>query len=150
MQKNGNQAMRKLMSKKWIFLFSLLLVIISCELTFDFFEFDCEDCYQEKPETGPLIIYFSFNDENDFVLYTIYRGNFEDGIVEYADTAFYGEEQIEVPVDEYYSVEARYMSGTDTIYVVDGDRFNLKQENSECDKKCYYFKGGIIDVRLKQ
>ena len=75
---------------------------------------------------------------------------FENRVEEYADTAFFKEEQIEVPVDEYYSVEAKYLSGTDTIYVVDGDQFNLKRETSECDKKCYYFKGGIIDVRLKQ
>ena len=137
-------------SGKWMFLILLVLVVISCERKFDFFEFDCEDCYQEKPESGPLIIYFSFNDENDYVLYTIFKGRFEDGIEEYADTAFFKEEQIEVPVDEYYSVEAKYVSGSDTIYVVDGDRFNLKRENSECDKKCYYFKGGIIDVRLMQ
>ncbi|MCK3682483.1 hypothetical protein [Maribellus sp. YY47] len=127
-----------------------LLLAVSCERKIELFEFNCDDCYREKPETGPLIIYFSFNHENDFVLYTIYQGNFEEGIVEYADTAFYKEEQIEVPVDEYYSVEAKYVSGADTIYVVDGDKFNLKREKNECDEKCYYFKGGIIDVRLKQ
>ncbi len=129
---------------------SFLLIVISCERKFEFFEFNCEDCYQEKPEYGPLIIYFSFNDENDFVLYTIYKGKFENRIEEYVGTAFIIEEQIEVPVNEYYSVEAKYISGTDTIYVVDGDRFDLERENSKCDKKCYYFKGGIIDVRLKE
>ena len=136
--------------KRGIFFLLLLLAVFSCERKFDFFEFDCEDCYQEKPEYGPLIIYFSIDDENDFVLYTIYKGDFEDCVVEYADTAFFKEEQIDVPVDEYYSVEARYVRGGDTIYVIDGDRFNLKRENSECDKKCYYFKGGIIDVRLRK
>ena len=62
--------MGRLMKKKWIFLISFLLAVISCERKFEFFVFDCEDCYQEKPDCGPLIIYFSFNDENDFVLYT--------------------------------------------------------------------------------
>ncbi|WP_340113295.1 hypothetical protein [Maribellus mangrovi] len=142
--------MDRLKKKKWIFLMSFLLIVISCERKFEFFEFNCEDCYQEKPEYGPLIIYFSFNDENDFVLYTIYKGKFENRIEEYVGTAFIIEEQIEVPVNEYYSVEAKYISGTDTIYVVDGDRFDLERENSKCDKKCYYFKGGIIDVRLKE
>lgn len=145
-----NQTMDRLRKRKWILAISLLLVVLSCERKFEFFEFDCEDCYQEKPDSGPLIIYFSYNDENDFVLYTIYKGKFENRVEEYADTAFYKEEQIEVPVDEYYSVEAKYISGSDTIYVVDGDQFNLKRERNECDKKCYYFKGGIIDVRLKQ
>lgn len=132
-----------------LFLILLMVAVISCERKFEFFEFNCEDCYQEKPETGPLIIYFSYNEENDHVSFTIYKGRFEDGVVEYEGTAFTLEEQIEVPVDEYYSVEAKYVSGADTIYVVDGDRFHLKRELSECDKKCYYFKGGIIDVRLR-
>ena len=133
-----------------MFLIFLMVVVISCERKFDFYEFNCEDCYQEKPETGPLIIYFSFNEENDRVPFTIYKGRFEDGKEVYTGTAFSLEEQIEVPVDGYYSVEAKYVSGTDTIYVVDGDRFNLKRELSECDKKCYYFEGGFIDVRLRK
>jgi hypothetical protein len=136
--------------KRWITLVLVLFTIIACERKFEFFEFDCEDCYREKPEYGPIIVYFSIDDVNEYVLYTIYKGNFEDGIVEYADTAFFNEEQIDVPVDEYYSVEAKYVRGKDTLCVVDGDRFNLKRENSACDKKCYYFKGGIIDVRLMQ
>lgn len=147
---NRNENTGKAKSKKWLFLILLLLGVISCERKFEFFEFDCADCYQDKPESGPLIIYFTIDAENEFVPYTIYKGNFEDCLVEYADTAFSKEEQIEVPVNEYYSVEAKYSSGTDTIYVVDGDRFKLKREDNECDKKCYYFKGGIVDVRLKQ
>ena len=134
----------------WVAVASLLIIVFSCEGKFDFFEFDCEDCYQERPDYGPLIIYFSLDDENDFVVYTIYKGEFEDCIFEYADTAFYNEEQIDVPVNEYYSVEAKYVSGNDTIYVVDGDQFKRRKETSECDKKCYYFKGGIIDVRLRE
>ena len=112
--------------------------------------FDCEDCYQERPDYGPLIIYFSIGKENDYVLYTIFKGEFEKGIIEYADTAFYEEEQIDVPVNDYYSVEAKYVKENDTIRVVDGDQFNIKKETAECDKKCYYFKGGIIDVRLRE
>ncbi|WP_073169041.1 hypothetical protein [Tangfeifania diversioriginum] len=140
----------KMSLKRWISLVLVLFAINACERKFEFFEFDCEDCYQEKPEYGPLIVYFSIDDVNEYVLYTIYKGNFDDGIVEYADTAFFNEEQIDVSVDEYYSVEAKYVRGKDTLCVVDGDRFNLKRENSACDKKCYYFKGGIIDVRLMQ
>lgn len=127
----------------------LLFVLFSCERKFEFLKFDCEDCFQEKPEYGPIIIYFSIDDENDSVLYTIYKGNFEDKIVEYADTAFFKEEQIGVPVNQYYSVEAIYIQGTDTIHVIDGDMFKLKRETEQCDKKCYYYKGGIIDVRLR-
>ena len=136
--------------KFWVIIIILSLSVFACERKFEIFEFNCEDCYQERPDYGPLIIYFSIGGENEYVLYTIYKGEFEDCIVEYADTAFYNEEQIDVPVNEYYSVEAKYVSGNDTIYVVDGDQFKLKKETTECDKKCYYFKDGIIDVRLRE
>ncbi len=128
----------------------MLFVLFSCERKFEFIKFECEDCYQEKPEYGPIIIFFSIEEENDYVLYTIFKGNFEDKIIEYADTAFFNEEQIDVPVDQYYSVEAKYIQNTDTIRVIDGDMFKVKKETEKCDKECYYYKGGIIDVRLRK
>lgn len=128
----------------------LLFVFFACERKFEFIKFECEDCFQEKPEYGPIIIFFSIEEENDFILYTIFKGNFEDGIIEYADTAFFNEEQIDVPVNQYYSVEAKYIQNTDTIRVIDGDMFKLKKETEQCDKDCFYYKGGIIDVRLRK
>lgn len=133
-----------------IYFILFFFVIFACERNYEFFELDCENCYQDKPECGPLIIYFSFDDENDSVSYTVYRGNFESREVEYTGKATFTEEQIDVPVNEYYSVEALYLKNGDTIHVVDGDKFKLKKETSECDKKCYYFKDGMIDVRLKE
>jgi len=133
-----------------IYLLLFVLLAVACERKFELFELDCENCYQEKPEWGPLIIYFSFDEENDSVSYTIYRGNFENKEVEYAGKATLTEEQIDVPVNECYSVEALYLKDGDTIRVVDGDTFKLKKETSECDEKCYSFKDGMIDVRLKK
>lgn len=133
-----------------IYLLLFVLLAVACERKYEFFELDCENCYQEKPECGPLIIYFSFDEENDSVRYIIYRGNFENREVEYTGNAIFTEEQIDVPVNEYYSVEALYLKDGDTIRVVDGDKFKLKKETSECDKKCYFFKDGMIDVRLKE
>lgn len=133
-------------------LYCLVLVFVlggACEKKYDDFEFDCDNCYREKPGYGPLVIYFSVNAENDSIPYTIYKGNFEDRIVEYSGEAVFSEEQIDVPVDEYYSVEALYVYKGDTIHVVDGDKLRLKKERSECDEKCYYFEDGVIDVRLK-
>lgn len=130
--------------------FLLFAIVFSCERKFEIFIFECENCYSDKPDYGPLKLFFTIDEKNDSVLYTIYKGNFEDGIVEYVGTAFYPEEEIDVPVDQYYSVEAIYVRGEDKIHVVDGDKLKLKKETEECDKDCYYFKGGEIDVRLKQ
>ena len=136
--------------KKIIAYFIIVLFVFSCERKFEIFQFDCENCYREKPEYGPIIIYFSIDEENDSIQYTIYKGNFEERNVEYRDTAFYSEVQIDVPVDKYYSIEAVYLNDTDTIYVVDGDKFNVRRETEQCDEKCYYFKDGIYDVRLME
>lgn len=134
----------------YAFLFIISLWMLpSCERKLEIFVFDCKDCFQDKPEDGPLKISFTLNKENPFVLYTIYKGAFEDGNVEYADTAFNTIEYIDVPVNEYYSVKAEYTKKEQCITVVDGDRLKLKKDRNRCDKKCYYYKGGKIDVRLK-
>ncbi len=140
----------KTVTKYFIGIILIYTIGISCERKYEFNLFDCEDCYQEKPEYGPLKLYFTIDDNNAFVPYTIYKGNFEDCIEEYTDTAFYPEEEIDVPVNQYYSVEAIYNNGDRVIHVVDGDKLKLKKETEQCDKDCYYYKGGEIDVRLKQ
>lgn len=140
--------MKTYIAYTFVFILSLW-VLASCERKLEIFEFDCKDCFQDKPENGPLKIWFTLNEENPFVPYTIFIGAFEDGKVEYADTAFNTTEYIDVPVNEYYSVKAEYTKKEQCIDVVDGDRLNLKKNNNRCDKKCYYYKGGKIDVRLK-
>lgn len=110
---------------------------------------NCAECYQDKPEWGPLNVRLTINDENPFVPMVIYEGYIEDEVVEWVDTSWEADYWVDVPVNKYYSVSAKYLQDGDTIYVIDGDRLKLKHTTEECDEPCYYFKGGYFDLQLK-
>ena len=143
------------MKKRRIILFLLTLQILilnsGCERleSVDIGEFDCSECYQDKPEWGRLTVTLTINDQNPFVPLVIYRGDFENNDIEYVDTSYSADYWVEVPADKYYSVTAKYKDGNKTIFAVDGDKLKLKHTSDKCDEPCYYFKGGYIDVRLR-
>lgn len=136
---------------KWIFLIFIGILLTQCErdVPVDFSSFDCSLCYQDKPEYGPLEILLTINSENQAVPIVVYRGDIENNEIEYIDTAYYWDYVVDVPVNEYYSVTAQYKDGANTIYSVDGDELKLKLNTKDCDQDCYYYKGGYIDVRLR-
>lgn len=109
---------------------------------------DCAECFQEKPEWLPLNIKVSITSENPFVPITVFKGNLEENNIDWVDTAYQEDYYVDVHPDEYYSVEAKYKSGTKTIIAVDGDKIKARYTSSDCDESCYYKSGGYIDVRL--
>ena len=129
----------------------VLLFIAACERhePLDLGSVDCAECYQVKPAWVPLNMEVTINDENQSVPVTIYFGNYEDGDEDTTVIAKESDYWIDVRPDRKYSVRARYIKGTDTIYVIDGDEVNLKYSETSCDVGCYYQSGGFVDVRLR-
>jgi len=125
------------------------VVLISCEEITTDTSVDCGECYQEAPEWGDLKIEVTINEENEEVPVVIYKGRVEDSVVEWVDTATVEDYRIDVPVNEYYSVTAKYRSGDMTITAIDGDKIKTKYITDECDEDCYVIRGGDMDVRLK-
>ncbi|MBN3034261.1 MAG: hypothetical protein JW861_01645 [Bacteroidales bacterium] len=111
---------------------------------------DCEKCYQEKPEWGPLEIRVTVSEAYPFVPVTIYKGNIENNDVEYQDTTWQDPYIIDVPVDRYYSVTAQYQKDGHILYSVDGGKFRVRKSESACDEPCYYFSGGFFDARYRE
>jgi hypothetical protein len=129
----------------------LFFLLYNCQRTepVDLGEFDCSECYQEKPEWAPLNIKVTINDQNPYVPLVVYIGNIEDGLIDWVDTAFVTDYFVDVHPDRYYSVSAEYRDGEKTIFAVDGDKLTSNHNTNDCDAPCYYFKGGYIDVRLR-
>jgi len=136
-----------------LFLLTLQLLIFNsgCERQepVDLSEIDCSECYQDKPEWGPLNITVTINSQNPYVPLKVYIGNFEEGNLDWTDTAYSSDFRVDVKPDQYYSVTAEYKDGDKTIFAVDGDKLKIKHTSDKCDEPCYYFKGGYIDVRLR-
>jgi len=132
-----------------IILLGILFIFCERKEPLDLSEFNCSECYQEKPEWGSILVHVTIDDENPRVPLVVYFGNFEDGNIDWYDTADTKEYYIEVRSDYYYSVTAEYKKGEKTIYAVDGDKIKLKYSSEDCDVPCYYFKGGYFDLKLR-
>ena len=122
---------------------------ISCEPE-DWMQVDCADCYGYKPDSANLIIHLSINAENDSVPLTFYRGNFEDGEIDWQDTATTEDFYLFSKINSYYTVRATYSSGSRIIEAFDGDKMTLYDGGNECGSPCYIVKGGIFDLRLEE
>ena len=130
-----------------------LLVLVSgkftaCEPEDWVLSVDCADCYGYKPDSADLIVYLSIDAENASVPLTFYRGSYEEGVIDWLDTATTEEFYLYSKMDASYTVRASYRSGDRIIEAFDADHMHLYSANEECGSPCYIVKGGILDLRL--
>ena len=144
------------MSKKKLhtkLLAALLLVVVSgkftaCEPEDWMLSVDCGDCYSYAPDSADLIIKLTINAENDSVPLTFYLGDYEEGLIDWQDTATSEEFYLYSKINSSYTVRATYRSGDKFIEAFDADDMELYNANEECGSPCYIVKGGIFDVSL--
>ena len=75
-----------------LLLFTVVLMVVSgnfmgCETEDWLLEINCNDCYGSKPDSANLVVYITLNAENDSVPLTFYRGSYEEGEIDWQDTA---------------------------------------------------------------
>lgn len=128
--------------------FTFIIHVFSCEQNPFIFDVDCDECYFEKPDSADLIVDITINEENPYVPLIFYKGDVEDGNIEWIDTAYSETLYLYSPVDQFYSIKAFYKSGDQTIISVDGDKLKTTQVSDVCDYDCWVIRGGILDVRL--
>ncbi len=132
---------------------ALLLVLVSgkftaCEPEDWMLSIDCGDCYGYAPDSADLIIKLTINAENDSVPLTFYLGDYEEGVIDWQDTATSEEFYLYSKINSSYTVRATYRSGDKLIEAFDADDMELYNANEECGSPCYIVKGGIFDVSL--
>ena len=130
-----------------------MLVLVSgkftaCEPEDWMLSVDCDDCYGYAPDSANLIIKISINAENDSVPLTFYLGNYEDGVIDWQDTATTEEFYLYSKMNSSYTVRATYQSGNQIIEAFDADEMKLYNANAECGSPYHIVKGGIFDLRL--
>ncbi len=106
------------------------------------------DCIEVPPTEGYLSVRYTLNAQNPHVPIEIYRGDFENNDLILRDTLPSSHNPYRLPIDEYYSVVAKYLRGQDTIIVIDGDDIEA-DETEYSDKSCWSVDNGTIDVKLK-
>jgi hypothetical protein len=111
---------------------------------------DCADCYGFAPDSANLIINLTINSENDSVPLTFYMGSYEEGVIDWQDTATTEEFYLYSKIGSRYTIRATYQSGNKIIEAFDADDMVLYNANEECGSPCYIVKGGIFDLRLME
>jgi hypothetical protein len=147
---------KSILKKCPVLLGFMLVTILSCGDEYYLDDVDCSQCYAPKPTVGPIIITVSINSENQRIPVKVFKGkysesfrtNYNSAVV--IDTVSTTEYQVDVDVNEYYSVEAEYVADGQKTLVVDGDKFKIYKVSDSCDEVCWIYKGGIIDVSLKE
>jgi hypothetical protein len=132
-----------------------LLVLVSakftaCEPEDWLWSVDCNDCYGYSPDSADLIVRLTINAENDSVPLTFYRGSYEEGVIDWQDTATTEEFYLYSKINSSYTVRASYRSGNRIIEAFDSDDMNLYNAGEECGSPCYIVKGGIFDLQLQE
>jgi len=143
-------SVKRLTTKLLLAAFLLVLSgkFTACETEDWVLEVNCSDCYGYKPDSANLIIYVSIDAENDSVPLTFYRGNYEEGKIDWQDTATTDEFYLYSKVNSTYTVRAQYHSGAKVIEAFDEDKMTYYNADEECGSPCYIIKGGIFDLRL--
>jgi hypothetical protein len=111
---------------------------------------NCSDCYGYKPDSANLIVNLTINAENDSVPLTFYLGDYEDGVVDWQDTATTEEFLLYSKMGSRYTVRATYRSGDRIIEAFDSDKMTLYNASEECGSPCYIVKGGIFELGLAE
>ena len=106
------------------------------------------DCIEQKPVFGTLHLQITINAENPTVTVTVYRGNYDDGIVVATEPFTSETGSIDLEVDDTYSATARYKRGEDTILVLDEGYISTSSEEFR-DATCWSVHDGYVDLRLE-
>jgi hypothetical protein len=133
-----------------IFIVTILMFCASCGEKIFTGDVDCSECYQEKPDSADLIINVTLNDTFAKVPLTIFRGDVEDGEIEYADTAYESPYYLYVPVNRKYSVRAEYKKARTTLYTIDGTKLKILLVTEACDQECYVIENETLHVEISK
>lgn len=133
----------------------LVLGLLSCGDEYLWSDVDCDECYTDKPKTGPVTVTVSLNAENKIVPIRIFKGKYEERFRNdfskaiMVDTLDVESVTYEFDVNEYYSVAAEYSSNGENTIVVNGDELKIYKVSDTCDGVCWIFRGGKLDAVLK-
>lgn len=133
---------------KALLVFVLIILAAACN-EYMGLTVDCDDCWGFKPDSADLLIYLTVNQDHPEVPIVIYRGNFEDGEVDFLDTARSSTYTLYSAIDQYYSVTAEYKVDGKTIIAVDGDVMKAKDASSSCEFECWIITDGEFSLELK-
>jgi len=134
---------------RFVIILFLMTLMYACSEKIFTAGVDCEECYQEKPDSAYLVIELTINDIYDSIPLTVYKNEVENNEIEWIDTAYANPFYLLVPVNKEFSVAAEYIKSTEKIIAIDGTKIRIKHVSGECDEDCWIIEGDDLNVKLK-
>lgn len=110
---------------------------------------DCDPnltCNTVEPSNATISVALTIDDENPWVPLEVYQGNASDSILYLRDTAT-GDISWDLPVDQRYSVVAKYRQGSRTVLAVDGGKISTSSFTN-CGETCWTTDDLNLNLRL--
>ena len=126
----------------------LMFYLVACRDKYE----DCTDqdylnCNTERPLTANAKVLVTLTNQQPTVMVSLYQGDFENGNLVREREYRRSNSVEELTTEEYYSVTAMYVRGSDTTLVVDGGRIKILSYRM-CEERCYEAKDLTFDLRL--
>ncbi|HEX2901557.1 MAG TPA: hypothetical protein VHS96_17730 [Bacteroidia bacterium] len=110
---------------------------------------DCDPtliCDTFQPTTASIYLTLTTNAENTVVPLAVYLGNASDSNLYFRDTVG-SSASYSLPIEQRYSVVAKYRQRGATVYAVDGGRISYNS-TTNCNETCYTTKDLSLNLKL--
>ncbi len=147
----SKQKILNMVKKKFISVFFIVLFILGCQTNSRYFENEC-NCFENEPYNVYVNIFFSRTEQTPNPTIWIMAGEFgENNIIDtiFTDTINnnLSHTEYELALNSNYTICAEYLSGQDTIIVIDGG-FLSKTHTPNCDSGCWKIMNKNFNVEL--
>jgi len=131
---------------KGTLMFLLFSVLFSCEDIGKYFV-NCAECSQDEPQQASLKI--KLDTGYGQITVNVFEGYLEDSLLFSTYVTSSKDVQISVPVNETFTLTAKYHINNRDYYTVNSVTPRVEYEKDQCDNPCYYVYDKVVDLRLK-
>lgn len=136
-------------SRKLLIIITIIAMVLikSCSIE-NLLEFNCSECYPDKPLDSWVKLHLSINEENTEVPITVYLGPPENEVIVLEEVASKETHYIYIENETVYTVVAKYKVDGRTRLVFNKIETKIFYDYESCNEPCYWVSGAIANMRI--
>ena len=135
-------------TRNYLIIIVIIIAFHSCSAE-NLIEFNCEECYIDKPLYTTAQANLTINHENQEIPITIYRGSPDSNEIVFSDTITDKTLWIDIENQVEYTFVARYTRNGRTHYVTNTLKTRVDFYPESCSDPCYFVTNKMVNLRVK-